>query len=113
MSTIGENILKSINILLDNKIQSLKYDKTFKTTIWDKNADGTYRINYMNQRYDIPNGLGVDLNVGQSVWVTIPSGIFRHMFISGICSQTYNLASEDNTDKIYPISEDFILSLFD
>ena len=38
----------------------------------------------MNQKYNVPNGLGVDLQAGQSVWVTIPSGIFRNMFISGI-----------------------------
>lgn len=85
MNIISENIIKSINILLENKIKSLKFDKTFKTTIWGKNADGTYKISYMNQQYNIPNGLGVELSVGQSVWVTIPSGIFRHMFISGIC----------------------------
>ena len=85
MNTIGENILKSINILLENKIKGLKFDRTFKTTIWGKNTDGTYQISHMNQKYDVYNGLGVDLSIGQSVWVTIPSGIFRHMFISGIC----------------------------
>ena len=85
MNKISENILKSINILLENKIKSLKLTQLFKTTIWGKNDDGTYKISYMNQKYNVPNGLGVDLNVGQSVWVTIPSGIFRHMFISGIC----------------------------
>ena len=84
MSKISDNILNSINVLLENKIKNLKVDRTFKTTIWSKNTDGTYQISYMNQKYNVPNGLGVDLQAGQSVWVTIPSGIFRNMFISGI-----------------------------
>ena len=82
---------KAIDILV-NKILSaiktrekfLKYDKTFKSTIWGKNNDGSYKISYMNQPYDVYNALGTDLNLGQSVWVKIPCGIFRDMHICGI-----------------------------
>ena len=69
---------------IESKNQQLKYDKTFKSTIWGKNSDGTYQISYMNQLYNVYNALGTDLELGQSVWVKIPSGIFRNMHICGV-----------------------------
>ena len=78
------NLWEKISILIDEKISKLKFDKTFKSTIWGKNPDGTYQISYMNQKYNVPNALGIELNLGQSVWVKIPSGIFRHMHICGL-----------------------------
>lgn len=77
-------LVDKIMSIIDNKIYNLKYDRTFKSTIWGKNSDGTYKISYMNQLYDVPNALGNNLNIGQSVWVKIPSGIFRNMHICGI-----------------------------
>ncbi len=84
MSEIGSNIIKSINTLLYERIKNLKYDKTFKSTVWCKNDDGTYQISYMNQLYNVYNAIGTDLSLGQEVWVKIPSGIFREMHICGI-----------------------------
>ncbi len=84
MSEIATNIIKSINTLLEEKLKSLKYDKTFKSTVWGKNDDGTYQISYMNQLYNVYNALGTDLPLGQSVWVKIPAGIFRNMHICGV-----------------------------
>lgn len=78
------NILNSIEILLNKKCKDLKFDKTFKTTIWGKNSDGTYQISYKNQLYSVYNALGTDLEPGQDVWVKIPSGIFREMHICGV-----------------------------
>ena len=77
-------LVNKIVSIVENKNQKLKYDKTFKSTIWDKNEDGTYQISYMNQLYNVYNALGTDLELGQSVWVKIPSGIFRNMHICGV-----------------------------
>ena len=77
-------LLNKIVSIIENKNQKLKYDKTFKSTVWGKNNDGTYKISYMNQLYDVYNALGTDLALGQSVWVKIPCGIFRNMHICGI-----------------------------
>ena len=77
-------IVNKIVSIVENKNQKLKYDKTFKSTIWGKNEDGTYQISYMNQLYNVCNALGTDLELGQSVWVKIPSGIFRNMHICGV-----------------------------
>ncbi len=77
-------LLNKIVSIIESKNQKLKYDKTFKSTVWGKNNDGTYKISYMNQLYDVYNALGTDLDLGQSVWVKIPCGIFRNMHICGI-----------------------------
>lgn len=84
MSEVGTSVIKIINTILDERLKKLKYDKTFKSTIWGKNEDGTYQISYMNQLYNVYNALGTDLELGQSVWVKIPSGIFRNMHICGV-----------------------------
>ena len=77
-------LVNKIVSIVEKKNQKLKYDKTFKSTIWGKNEDGTYQISYMNQLYNVYNALGTDLELGQSVWVKIPSGIFRNMHICGV-----------------------------
>lgn len=84
MNSTGNSIIKIINTILEEQLKKLKYDKTFKSTIWDKNDDGTYQISYMNQPYNVYNALGTDLKLGQSVWVKIPCGIFREMHICGV-----------------------------
>lgn len=81
---IGTNIIKAVNTLIQEQLKKLKYDKTFKSTIWGKNDDGTYQISHLGQLYTVYNALGTDLPLGQSVWVKIPSGIFRNMHICGV-----------------------------
>ena len=76
-----------ISNLIDEKSSKLKFDKTFKATIWKINTDGTYQINYKGQIYNVPNALGTTLSLGQSVWVKIPSGIFRNMHICGVINK--------------------------
>ena len=76
-----------ISNLIDEETSKLKFDKTFKATIWKINTDGTYQINYKGQIYSVPNALGTTLSLGQSVWVKIPSGILRNMYICGIANK--------------------------
>lgn len=77
-------LVDKIISIIDKKLENLKYDKTFKSTVWSINDDGTYQVSYKNQLYNVYNALGTDLKPGQSVWVRIPSGIFRNMHICGI-----------------------------
>ena len=93
MGGIGENILKSINILIDNKTKNLGYDKTFEGVVWGKNSNGTYKISYMNETYNVSCSLGIDLELGERVLVKIPSGVFRRMHICGINSNKIRTSS--------------------
>ena len=77
-------LVNKIVSIIEHKNENLKFDKTFKSTIWGKNEDGTYQISYKNQLYNVYNALGTDLPLGQSVWVKIPSGIFRNIHICGV-----------------------------
>lgn len=77
-------LVSKIAALVNAGNERLGYDKTFKATIWGKNADGTYQITYCGQKYDISSALEAELSPGESVWVKIPGGIFRHMHICGI-----------------------------
>lgn len=77
-------LVNKIVSIVEHKLEKLKFDRTFKSTVWGKNDDGTYQISYMNQLYNVYNSLGTDLELGQSVWVKIPSGIFRNMHICGV-----------------------------
>ena len=62
--------------------------KNLNIKTWSgKNSDGTYQINYKGQIYNVPNALGTTLSLGQSVWVKIPSGIFRNMHICGVINK--------------------------
>ena len=81
-------LINKIISAIDIKIAKLGYDKTFKATVWGKNTDGTYQINYLKQMYNVPNALGTDLELGQSVWVKIPSGVFHNMHICGVNNKT-------------------------
>lgn len=87
MSDIGNNIIKSILVILEQKMKNMGFDKTFKSTIWNKNDDGTYQISYLGQVYNVYNTIPVDLELGQSVWVKIPCGILRNMHICGVNSK--------------------------
>ena len=77
-------LVNKIIYIVERKNEKLKFDKTFKSTIYGKNDDGTYQINYLGQIYNVYNALGTELHLGQSVWVKIPGGIFREMHICGV-----------------------------
>lgn len=70
--------------VVDKKLSAFKCDTTFKSTVWKINDDGTYAISYKGQLYNVPNATKSSLVQGQSVWVKIPSGIFRNMYIDGL-----------------------------
>lgn len=86
MNTIGKNILNNLEKILEKKLSQIYYDKTFPSVIYGKNADGTYKIIREGQMYNVPCALGIELKVGQNVWITIPCGMknFKDMYISGI-----------------------------
>lgn len=77
-------LVDKIISIVEKKNENLKYDKTFKSTVWKINENGTYQIRYLGQPYNVNNALGTTLSLGQSVWVKIPSGTFRNMHICGI-----------------------------
>ena len=84
MKKLTDDILDAIDIIVEEKIKNIQQTKMFKSVIVSVNSDETYTIIKDKQKYDVNNGLGIDLTVGQTVWVMIPNGILRDMFICGI-----------------------------
>lgn len=84
MNEINDSIIKSIDILLESKLKSQNKTQVFQSVVYKVNTDNTYQIVKEKQFYNVKNGLGCDLKVGQGVWVMIPNGELRNMFIFGV-----------------------------
>lgn len=79
-------ILKAIEIMIDEKIGNYKADRTFPSVIKQKNTDGTYIVldesgGERKVKCCIPN---LDLKVGQRVFVKIPLGNLQQIHICGV-----------------------------
>lgn len=79
-------IIKTIQIIIDEKLGNYKADNTFPSVIKQKNTDGTYIIlddsgGERKVKCCIPN---VSLNVGQRVFVKIPNGSLQNIHICGV-----------------------------
>ena len=94
------NLMSEFSKVVDKKLSSFKCDTTFKSTVWKINDDGTYAISYKGQLYNVPNATKSPLVEGQSVWVKIPSGIFRNMYIDGLGKGNITALSQDIDDVI-------------
>ncbi len=84
--SIKEEILQSIGLLIDKKLETYKADRTFVSVIKQVNPDGTYIINDQSGtnrivKCSIPN---ITLSNGQAVYVKMPSGNLKRMHICGV-----------------------------
>lgn len=111
---------KAIDMLVDkivsvteSKTQNLKYDKTFQSTVWKVNPNGTYGINYLGQIYNVKNTSGFALTKGQKVWVKIPSGIFRNMIITGVSGENFTGSVENAVTSVNGHTGNVILTKSD
>lgn len=81
-----QEILKSIQIMIEQKLNSYKSDRTFISVIKQKNLNGTYVIlddtgSERTVKCCIPNA---DLKVRQKVWVKIPMNDLKKIHICGV-----------------------------
>lgn len=84
MNQNNNYILKAIDILMDRRIDTIPMTKVFSSPIYGVNTDGTYTIVKEKNKYNVKNGLASALSLGQNVWVMIPNGSFKDMFICGL-----------------------------
>lgn len=81
---IKQYLINTVDIILSARIKDLKLIRTFKSTIYSVNDDGTYTIVKDKKQYNVKNGLPVKLSLGQNVWVMIPHSSIKDMFIYAI-----------------------------
>lgn len=85
LEDIGKEIIKSIQIMIDRKINNYKADKTYKSVIKAINSKGYVILdNTGNERIVKCCIPGLELKVGQSVWVKEPMGDLKGIHICGV-----------------------------
>lgn len=84
MTNIQRQLLETIDILIEKRINSLKFDKTVKGTITKKLEDNYYEVNISGVthtlKYDNEN-----LREFSSVYVLIPNNDYKNIFILCPC----------------------------
>lgn len=91
MSSIGEELLKTIQIMINRKLRNYKADRTYRTIIKRIDKDGYVVLDRSGQerivQCCIPN---VELRPLQSVYVKEPLGKLNELHICGVAGNTSN-----------------------
>lgn len=95
MNNISEQLLQAIDILTDEKVSKLQYDKTIQATIYRiENVDeGEYKVRYNGNIFSAySSDLSKTYKVDDSVYVTVPEGNFsnRKLITALASSQSLN-----------------------
>ena len=107
MEKLSEILLSTIEMMIEEKMKSHSAPKMFQSVVYKVNEDNTYQIVKDKQIYNVKNGLGYKLSIGQGVWVVIPNNELRNMFICGVRNGVISsLADSGNseTTEIIPVS---------
>lgn len=80
-----QEILKSIQLMIDEKVSSYKADKTYKSVIKSVTKKGYVILDLTGSERTVPCCIpGIELRVGQYVWVKEPMGDLRNLHITGV-----------------------------
>lgn len=84
MTNIKQEILNTINIVVEQKINNLKFDKTVKGTIKEILENNYYIVNISGVNYKLKYSKE-NLKIYSSVYVLIPNNDYKNMFILCAC----------------------------
>lgn len=98
---LGKELLKTIQIMINRTLKNYKADRTFKTVIKKVTRKGYVILDESGSERIveccIPN---ISLRVGQIVWVKIPMGDVKGMYICNIVgSRRGNNSGSSGTDN--------------
>ncbi len=80
MIDIQDEIIKAINLIVDNEVKKLK-NNDIETKILATNSDSTYKVRISNVEYNIKNGTNINFKVGDKVLVHLINGNFNNKVI--------------------------------
>ena len=83
MTNIKQEILNTIDIIIEQKINNLKFDKTVRGTVKEILNDDYYKINISGAEYTLKY-TKEKLKIYSSVYVLIPNNDYKNMFV--LCS---------------------------
>ena len=85
-------IIKSIQIMIDKKLDNYRADRTFKTAVRQVTSKGYIITDLAGSERTVKCAIpGVTLKPGQFVWVKEPMGKLNEIHICGVAGNTNNL----------------------
>lgn len=88
---IGKEIIKSIQTMLDRKLDNYKADRTYKSVIKNITPKGYVILDNTGSERTVPCCIpGIELRVGQYVWVKEPMGDLKGLHICGVIEKAGN-----------------------
>ena len=82
---IGTEILESIQIMIDNKLNKYKTDRTFVSVVKEITPKGYIILDETGCKRTVKCAIpNVELKAGKNVWVKVPRGNLNQMHICGI-----------------------------
>ena len=85
---LGKEILKSMQIMIDRKLDNYKADRTYKSVIKRINRKGYVILDETGSERTVPCCIpGIELRVGQMVWVKEPLGKLKDLHICGVAGK--------------------------
>lgn len=78
---LQEEILKSINILVDKKLKSLKFNYYIEGKITAVNSNGNYKVLINGEYEDLTAREGLSLKVNDVVLILVPNANTSFKFI--------------------------------
>ncbi len=84
-----QEILDSIQTMVDRAIANCKADRTYRTVIKGITKNGYVITDEAGQERTVPCSIpNVELRIGQSVWVKEPMGRLKELHICGVIGST-------------------------
>lgn len=88
---LGEELLKTIQIMINRKLQNYSADRTYRTVIKRIDKNGYVITDETGQERTVPCGIpNVELRPMQSVWVKEPMGNLKELHICNVVGNTSN-----------------------
>lgn len=78
---LQEELLKSIDLLIQERISNLGISYYLEGVIQSANLDSTYSTRINGEDFDIKTREGIALSVGDIVMICVPNGNFNNKFI--------------------------------
>lgn len=88
---LGEEILKTIQIMINRKLRNYRADRTYKSIIRNITSKGYVVLDDAGSERTVQCVIpGITLRIGQSVYVKEPCGKLNDLHICGVIENTSN-----------------------
>ena len=82
---LSDVIMSAIETLIDGKLGKLKFDRTYRSAIKDITPKGYVILDDSGSERTVKCCVpGIELKVGQNVWVKVPMGDLKGLHICGV-----------------------------